>query len=157
MSKDPLGIPNCNFSLLNNYDETQSEDKRTLAKYKKQRIERGFDDTELWNLDRTIASFVLPRLKAFKETSHTLPISLKSQEWNEVLDEMIWGFNYIVNNDEITDAIAEKYGMNNISPDKYLNLPQENKNAWYKEIAEHEKRRDNAMKLFGEWLRNLWD
>lgn len=38
--------------------------------WKKQREERGFDNTELWNLDRTIASFIAPRLKAFMEAPH---------------------------------------------------------------------------------------
>ena len=58
-----LGIPNVCFSLA---DEITENDE-LKEKYKQQRIERGFDDSELWNLDYTIASFVLPRLKRLKE------------------------------------------------------------------------------------------
>jgi hypothetical protein len=55
-----LGIPNIQFSLIKPNDEREEL-------FKKQRIERGFDDSELWSLDCTIAKFILPRLKRFKE------------------------------------------------------------------------------------------
>lgn len=55
-----LGIPNICFSLTNIEDGREKE-------YKKQRIKRGFDDSELWSLDCTIADFILPRLKEFKK------------------------------------------------------------------------------------------
>jgi hypothetical protein len=44
------------------------KDKRQKL-WKKQRDERGFDDTELWNLDVTMAKFILPRLAAFHKQS----------------------------------------------------------------------------------------
>lgn len=56
--KDPYGIKNVNFSLIDNTDDRWED-------YKKQRLERGFDNSELWSLDSTIAEFVYPRLKAF--------------------------------------------------------------------------------------------
>ena len=46
-----------NFSLV---DKTFSKTLR--EKYKIQRKERGFDSTELWNLDTTLLRFLLPRL-----------------------------------------------------------------------------------------------
>jgi hypothetical protein len=63
--KDPkyLGIPNINFSL------TDKKDKRE-KQYSKQRIERGFDDSETWCLTGTFAKFLLPRLKVFNEKDH---------------------------------------------------------------------------------------
>jgi hypothetical protein len=33
---------------------------------KKQRLERGFDDSETWSLRDTIANFTLPRLKRYR-------------------------------------------------------------------------------------------
>ena len=41
------------------------KDKARRDKYRQQRKERGFDDTELWNLDVTFARLMLPRLRAF--------------------------------------------------------------------------------------------
>lgn len=55
-----LGIPNICFSL------TKSNDKRE-PKYTKQRLKRGFDDTETWSLRDTIANFIIPRLKRHRE------------------------------------------------------------------------------------------
>lgn len=59
---DPMScnVPNVNFSLIN------SGDKR-WGQFKKQRLTRGFDESETWSLDYTIASFIAPRLKAFIE------------------------------------------------------------------------------------------
>jgi len=54
-----LGIPNICFSL------TEKEDKRE-KKYSKQRISRGFDDSETWSLEYTITKFILPRLKRYR-------------------------------------------------------------------------------------------
>lgn len=60
--EDPkyLGIPNIQFSL------TSSNDKRE-KEFRKQRIQRGFDNSETWSLKDTIANFILPRLKAYRE------------------------------------------------------------------------------------------
>jgi hypothetical protein len=43
-----------------------AEDPRS-KKWKKQRKSRGFDDTELWNLDLTFATLMLPRIQTFIE------------------------------------------------------------------------------------------
>ena len=53
-------VPNVNFSLV-------SEDDQRGPQFKKQRLERGFDESETWSLDYTIARFIAPRLKAFIE------------------------------------------------------------------------------------------
>jgi hypothetical protein len=60
MSRDIkyLGVPNISFSLIDKVD-----DREEL--YSKQRIERGFDDSELWSLDSTIAKFIAPRLEEY--------------------------------------------------------------------------------------------
>ena len=58
-----LGIPNICFSL------TSKEDKREID-FIKQRIERGFDDSETWSLRDTIALFILPRLKRYQEIAN---------------------------------------------------------------------------------------
>jgi len=63
--KDPkyLGIPNICFSLTNVDDDREK-------KYKKQRLKRGFDDSETWSLSDTIANFIIPRFKRFTKISY---------------------------------------------------------------------------------------
>ena len=82
---DPYGRENINFSV--NMEEQKEERQE---KFKKQRIERGFDDTELWNFDTTILRFVLPRLKVFKEQTCAYPTDFNSlEEWKECIEKMI--------------------------------------------------------------------
>lgn len=67
-------------------------------RFKEQRKLRGFDDSELWDLYRTIAKFVLPRLKRFIECTGAYP----SQEYNSLdeykkdLNEIVWYLENIV-------------------------------------------------------------
>ena len=58
--QDPkyLDIPNICFSL------TDKEDKRD-EKFRKQRLKRGFDESETWCLTTTIANFIIPRLELY--------------------------------------------------------------------------------------------
>ena len=87
VKNDPINIPNICFTLDANNEE-----------YRKQRIERGFDDTELWNLDSTILKFTLPRLKEFREQTICYPADLNSiEEWKDCLDKMINAIEEAIN------------------------------------------------------------
>jgi hypothetical protein len=71
--------------------EEMSPDDSRQTEWAEQRATRGFDNTELWNLDITIAKFILPRLIAYKEVStHTD---------DKGIDKMIVAFEAIVNGD----------------------------------------------------------
>ena len=65
---------------------------RRYKLYKKQLKTNGFSDTETWNFDYVIASFILPRLKRFREINNGFPEKLGEKGWNKVLDRMIMGF-----------------------------------------------------------------
>ena len=85
---DPYGIKNVNFSLIN-------KDDGRFEAYKQQRLERGFDDSELWSLDCTIAEFIAPRLKAYTEAAAKIgehPFDVTEEEWQNILGEMVEGF-----------------------------------------------------------------
>lgn len=99
-----LGIPNICFSL------TDKADKRE-KKFIKQRIKNGFDDSETWSLYSTIAQFIYPRLKRYKEVNNGTPMGLTENEWNDILDKMIFSFESIVN-DTIDFTIDEKENYN---------------------------------------------
>ena len=85
---DLLGRENVNFSLV----EPEEQDERAM-KFKEQRMTRGFDDSETWNLDLTFAKFLVPRLQVFRDCSNGFPSRLHSMdEWREILNKMITGF-----------------------------------------------------------------
>lgn len=54
------------------------------------------DPKETWDLDISLAKYILPRLKAFKKNTTGYPCSLSSMdEWYGILDKMILTFTYI--------------------------------------------------------------
>ena len=59
-----------------------------------QRRTRGWDDSETWNLDHSIAVLLLPRLRRFKELNNGYPSQFTDAEWNVVLDDMIYCFQF---------------------------------------------------------------
>lgn len=78
---------------------------RRLFVWPYQRLVRGFDDRELWNLDATISDFVLPRLIAFRNLhqsgcpNEVVAIAGRDDDgdikcamdvWLEILDDMIY-------------------------------------------------------------------
>ena len=65
--------------------------------WSEQRQTLGFDDTETWSLKTTIAKFILPRLKHFKERHFDHPCDITFEKWNEILDKMIFSFEYYAN------------------------------------------------------------
>jgi len=71
---------------------------------KQQIKERGFADSELWSLDYTIASFVLPRLKQFRKKLCSHPGYLTAEEWDIVLGKMIFSFEQCVKEEIPLDA-----------------------------------------------------
>ena len=110
--KDPakLNIPNINFSI-------SVDDANRQKDFEKQRIERGFDDSETWNLYSTISKFIIPRLKQFKQISLTHPPELTNEEWQEVLNKMIKSFEIASDSDfmseEDSDTFREGFNLFN--------------------------------------------
>jgi hypothetical protein len=120
-----LNIPNICFSL------TEKDDERE-QKFKRQRIERGFDDSETWALDSTIVDFILPRLTRFRDLTIAFPAGFNSlQEWKETLDCMIMAFQLIH-----ADRNGECISYNNYAEDA--------------EIV------DYGLDLFRKWFFALW-
>jgi hypothetical protein len=97
---DVYGIKNVNFSTINVEDTNWNL-------FEKQRLERGFDDSELWSLDKTISGFILPRLKSFREKHSSSPKNISSQEWNNIIDKMITAFELI--NSDKEDISHDEY------------------------------------------------
>ena len=56
-----------------------------------QRMRYGVSDSECWSLDWTLTNFILPRLKHFKKINvHTHPPQVTPEQWDKILDELIW-------------------------------------------------------------------
>ena len=89
-------LNNINFSVA---DEVYEKDLATREMYKQQRFEQGFDDTETWHMDRTMALFIIPRLKKFIEVNNGIPTGETVESYNEKLNFIINAFeNYYATN-----------------------------------------------------------
>lgn len=120
--EDVIQNKNICFSCAN-----EVSDKERQKKYKEQRMTRGFDDTECWNLDITFSLFIVPRLKVFKELNDGYPARYHSiEEWNKILDEMIEGFELHSNKFNWDTADSNEENGNMAKVKRALKLFQEN-------------------------------
>lgn len=100
--------------------------------FKYQKITRGFDDSEIWNLNDNFVNFILPRLKEYrKQTKGVITPTENTIDFCEfLLDDMITGFeNY-------KDWSRENKGNHNI-------------NKIEKEI-------ENSLRIFADYFGLLW-
>lgn len=59
-----------------------------------QRRKQGWDDSDIWSLDCTLAKLILPRLKRLREIHCGYPYNLTEEKWNTILDKMIIAFSW---------------------------------------------------------------
>lgn len=99
------------------------------------RINKGYSDKDLWDLDSTLSYYILPRLIGFKKVNvNSYPAKFKSIEaWHKVLDKMIWSFQYI------TDG-------------RFLD-----KEESLEKMAKDSKKCQEGLDLFGKYFQDLWD
>lgn len=86
---------------MTDIDKTKANSPYSLAhqmpnddrqeKWQEQFVTYGFDNTELWNLDMTIAKFIKPRLQRFLELS---PTDFNEEEQAE-LQKIVQAFELI--------------------------------------------------------------
>jgi len=68
------GIPNICFSLTDENDDREKD-------FIKQRIEKGFDESETWSLRDTIANFIIPRLELYIKIT---PSEIEVEQMDEI-------------------------------------------------------------------------
>ena len=129
-----------------------------------QRMRYGVADSECWSLDYTFTKFILPRLKHFKKINvHTHPPQVIPERWEQILDELIWTFEYMEDEEKFNPFPRFTYDRDNM--DEYFkNINREKtpeqKLAWdsyIKKSEELEERRKKGMLLFAEYYQQLWD
>jgi hypothetical protein len=64
-----------------------------------QRLSKGFDDSDTWCLATTNALWIVPRLERFMELRNGYPIGLSDQEWEEILNKILFAFKTIAKDD----------------------------------------------------------
>ena len=111
--------------------------KVRIGPYRKNRaFNIEIEPFDTWSMDHTLAPIILPMLIQLKATQHGHPADLTEQEWDDVLDEMIYAFDCKANKDEV-----------------YMRFDIKDRDAMHKE----QDRISNGFRLFGKYYENLWD
>lgn len=116
------------FFWNDNFNEEYINDERQ-EKWKESREKYGFDPREVWSLHDTVACFIYPRLRYFKDINVGYPSCMTNEEWLEILDKMIWTFEQHVTGDY--------YGIH------------ENEDEYWKRYMK-------GLKMFKKYFTNLW-
>lgn len=122
----------------------------------KRKIKIHIDNYDIWSMDHTLAMIILPMLELIRKDKHgspyvenmDVPDELKSEidemggddkvheKWAWVLDQMIWSFTEILNDNDPNYYIDQKF-----DGDSY---------------AAYNKKIENGLYLFGKYYRGLW-
>jgi len=136
---------------------------------------------DTWSMDHTLALIIVPMLKQLKETKHgapnvdssDVPMYLKPKQleivryredgetdenwfkrWDYVLDEMIWAFEQIADDDDDRQFYDDS-GVDYDEPD--INVRSRQLKVDHEGLDKHHKRINNGTRLFGKYYRSLWD
>jgi len=102
LSIKPEGLNNLCFSVADDVYEKEPEQKE---KYRQQRFLNGFDDTETWHMDRTMALFIIPRLKRFMEVNNGIPIGETEESYDQKLRFIIQAFENYYATDQYYNSV----------------------------------------------------
>lgn len=124
-----------------------------IQKAQKFEEEHGFNFEDTWNLDYSIACFVLPRLCYYRDNIESVPCStynthsivtdidnMEINKWKNILNKMIEAFYFTI----IFDKDLDSETINN--EDKYNSI-----------MNERSVKIKDGLKLFAEYFNDLWD
>ena len=125
-----------------------------------QRIRYGVADQECWSLDYTLTNYILPRLKHFKKMKrHTYPNDITPEEWEKILDEMIWAFEYMADEDkfiQFPDTGTDIFDVNSFNRKK-TEKQQHDWDQYLSKSKQLQYRKNEALLLFAKYYEALWD
>ena len=157
----------------------------------KRKVEVQIDKYDTWGMDHTLSYIIHPMLIQLKATKYgspwvddeDVPEELKStsappltqeetdwgsvdalheNRWDWVLDEMIWAFAQILDDDadsqfhsgehdwDFVQVEGSEFSELKYGPNHTHVFDREGYDAWA-------ARKQNALKLFGKYFQNLWD
>lgn len=127
-----LSLPFKKRYWIKNLSELRKE-----IKWAFQRMKYGYSDCDVWNIDDWFLDSIVPMLQQLKENLHGYPSNYTFDEWNDILEQMI--FNFTEGNEDISSK----------KPKDFKNWSEYNEY-----IADH---LNKGLKLFVENFHNLWD
>ena len=104
--------------------------------YPLQKLIRGYSDPEWYSFDYYHSKYVIPRLKHLRNNINAWPAQHPEfpafEDWQKVLDEMIWAFEFNLKMDDLNYT-------------------------WKYDENDQIKRMETGLALFAKYYRHLWD
>ena len=124
-----------------------------IGPYRKNRATRvEIEPHDTWSMDCTLAMIIHPMLVQLKATQHGHPSNLTEQEWDQILDEMIWAFEQ-----KCRDHWEDAYYGDYVEDQKNGSMVGSFKWIDHEGLKTHQERMSNGFRLFGKYYENLWD
>ena len=118
-----------------------------------QRLTRGYDDRDVYDLDEALVRFAYPRLKHFItwQCDHGMscPPSLDPAAWLEVLRKIEKAF-------DIQAGRLGLYGLEETKAPTPAEWTEESYQKWLDTINEEDKQIKEGIELFGKYLLDLF-
>lgn len=113
-----------------------------------QRVKYGWCDGDTWSIDMWFLNIIPQMIQQLKEEKHGYPGTMTEEEWDKILDDMIFYFTEAC---EETCSQINQYDLFDENQVKnYLNRDLE--------IFEYrDKCKDKALDMFKKYFWNLWD
>ena len=152
---------------------------------KKRKVKIQIDPWDTWSMDNTLALIILPMLKQLKATNHGSPFvevedvpkhlrpkkkasakngyadSTHHERWEWVMDELIWTFTQLTddNNDEQfhTGKIDMEFIPIEDGMSEMVKGPNDTHVFDEEAYKKHHERIKNGLVLFGKYYQGLWD
>lgn len=155
---------------------------------RKRTVKIKIDDYDVWGMDHTLAMIVVPLLQRLKEKKQgaphvdddDVPEHLRSastppptpeeinfgspdanwfSRWDWILDEIIWSFEQILDEEESEMKFSKDKDPSKPSDEPGLSFRESMERIDFDHEAykAHHDRIQNGMCLFGKYLRGMWD
>jgi hypothetical protein len=126
-----------------------------------QRGKQGYCYRDVWSIDYYLMEIIPPMIKQLKKTTHGFPADSTEEKWNEILDNIILGFeagkrladgeNWAMNKDT-------KMKVDSSGKIEFTNPWSEEQIKHFRELDEKDKKIfDEGMELFVKFFFSLWD
>jgi hypothetical protein len=156
---------------------------KPINKFRDRKIKIKYHDYDTWSLDHTLALIILPGLKQLKATNHGyssvdnedlphdwLKDASGEDRWEWVMEEMIWAFDEIANDNPGADAFSsgtfdplwtKVNAKGEEDPEGGYSRMDYGPNHTFSVDFEGRKKYDDRIQrgliLFGKYYRSLWD
>ena len=117
---------------------------------------RGWADKDTWDFDNYISTVIQNALLHFKKNKNGYPHNLTEEEWNEILNKIIYSFHTAT---LISNGAYFYLNTQENKLEDYIKAKEQMKGLDYLVVMSWDdcKRYEEGLRLFTKHLHSLWD